>query len=99
MPTLRSVAGLGLAALLLAGCGGGGGSSSSTAATVPSGCEQVAKPPPQHVDLPRPHGVSVAQGATAAVDTSCGKFTIALDTASAPKTAESFAYLAKKGVY
>jgi peptidyl-prolyl cis-trans isomerase B (cyclophilin B) len=92
-------AGLVLAMLILAGCGGGGGSASSTAAALPRGCEQVAKPPAKHVDLLRPHGVTVAPGATATVDTSCGKFTIALATASAPKTVESFAYLAKKGVY
>jgi cyclophilin family peptidyl-prolyl cis-trans isomerase len=31
--------------------------------------------------------------------TSCGSFTIALDVARAPKTASSFAYLARQGVY
>jgi cyclophilin family peptidyl-prolyl cis-trans isomerase len=33
------------------------------------------------------------------VETNCGNFTIALDVARAPKTASSFAYLARKGVY
>ncbi len=36
---------------------------------------------------------------TATVDTSCGRFDIALDTSSSPKTVNSFAYLAKKGLY
>ena len=99
MSPRSQAAGLVLAMLLLAGCGGGGGASSSTTAALSAGCEQVSKPPAKHVDLPRPHGVSVAPGATAVVDTSCGKFTIALDTANAPRTVESFVYLAKKGVY
>ncbi len=33
------------------------------------------------------------------IETSCGTFTIALDTARAPKTTSSFAYLAGHGVY
>jgi peptidyl-prolyl cis-trans isomerase B (cyclophilin B) len=33
------------------------------------------------------------------VQTSCGDFTIALDTARAPRTTASFAYLARHGVY
>jgi peptidyl-prolyl cis-trans isomerase B (cyclophilin B) len=37
--------------------------------------------------------------ASARVETSCGSFTIALDTSRAPKTASSFAYLARRGVY
>jgi peptidyl-prolyl cis-trans isomerase B (cyclophilin B) len=37
--------------------------------------------------------------ATATVETSCGSFQISLDTARAPKTTSSFAYLARRGVY
>ena len=33
------------------------------------------------------------------VETSCGSFEIALDTERAPKTANSFAFLAEEGVY
>jgi peptidyl-prolyl cis-trans isomerase B (cyclophilin B) len=35
----------------------------------------------------------------AAVDTSCGRFEIALDTRDSPKTVSSFVYLARKGIY
>ena len=35
----------------------------------------------------------------ATVDTTCGSFEIALDTVRASKTASSFAYLARRGVY
>src|SRR5262249_37786315 len=37
--------------------------------------------------------------ATAVVETSCGTFEIGLDTERAPKTANSFAFLAEEGVY
>ena len=36
---------------------------------------------------------------TAVVQTSCGTFEIALDTTRAPKTANSFAFLAEEGFY
>ncbi len=36
---------------------------------------------------------------TAVIDTSCGSFDIALDTRRAPRTTNSFAYLARHGVY
>jgi peptidyl-prolyl cis-trans isomerase B (cyclophilin B) len=87
-----------LAVLLIAGCGGGGGGDTSTSSGLPAGCTQVQGPPPKQVHLSRP--TSTLQGpATATVATSCGSFTIALDTARAPKTASSFAYLARQGVY
>ena len=86
-----------LASLLAAGCGGGGGET-STAAQLPAGCSQVQGPAPKDVHLSRP--TSTLRGpATATVVTSCGSFTIALDVARAPKTASSFAYLARQGVY
>ena len=86
-----------LALLLLGGCGGGGGES-STAPSLPAGCDQVPAPAPKEVELSRP--TTTLQGpATATVETSCGSFTIALDTAQAPKTTSSFAYLAGQGVY
>ena len=40
-----------------------------------------------------------AKKLTAVVETSCGSFDIALDTERAPKTANSFAYLAEEGFY
>jgi cyclophilin family peptidyl-prolyl cis-trans isomerase len=86
-----------LALLLLGGCGGGGGES-STAPSLPAGCDHVPAPAPKEVELSRP--TTTLQGpATATVETSCGSFTIALDTARAPKTTSSFAYLAGQGVY
>jgi peptidyl-prolyl cis-trans isomerase B (cyclophilin B) len=87
------------ATLALAACGGGG-SSTSTGASLPSGCEQVSKPPPKHSQLKKPkQTVTRSESLTATVDTSCGQFDIQLDTSSSPKTANSFAYLAKKGFY
>jgi peptidyl-prolyl cis-trans isomerase B (cyclophilin B) len=92
----RTAATASLAVALLVGCGGGGGETSSVA--LPAGCSKVSAPPPKQVHLTRP--TETLQGpATARVETSCGTFTIALDTARAPKTASSFAYLARHGVY
>jgi peptidyl-prolyl cis-trans isomerase B (cyclophilin B) len=86
-----------LASLLAAGCGGGGGET-STAAQLPAGCSQVQEPAPKDVHLSRPTS-TLSGPASATVVTSCGSFTIALDVARAPKTASSFAYLARQGVY
>jgi peptidyl-prolyl cis-trans isomerase B (cyclophilin B) len=62
------------------------------------GCTRVQAPPPKQVELSRPP--ATLQGpATATVETSCGSFTIALDTARAPRTTSSFAYLAQRGAY
>ncbi|HEY6654568.1 MAG TPA: peptidylprolyl isomerase [Solirubrobacterales bacterium] len=87
-----------LASLLVAGCGDGGGETSTAAAQLPAGCSQVQEPAPKDVHLSRP--TSTLRGpAAATVMTSCGSFTIALDVARAPKTASSFANLARQGVY
>ena len=86
-----------LALLLLAGCGGGDGDDTTTSA-LPAGCTQVQAPQPKKVDLSRPTA-TLHGPATATVETSCGNFTIALDVARAPKTASSFAYLARQGAY
>jgi peptidyl-prolyl cis-trans isomerase B (cyclophilin B) len=88
-----------LALLVLAGCGGSQGArDTTTTAALPTGCTEVKAPAPKQVKLSRP--TSTLQGpATATVTTSCGSFTISLDTARAPKTASSFAYLARQGVY
>jgi cyclophilin family peptidyl-prolyl cis-trans isomerase len=85
------------AVLVLAGCGGGGGDT-STAAALPAGCSRVPAPQPKQVSLSRP-SPALHGPATATVETSCGSFEIALDTARAPKTTSSFAYLARRGVY
>jgi cyclophilin family peptidyl-prolyl cis-trans isomerase len=76
---------------------GGGGDTSTTSA---SGCKQVEAPPPKHVGYSAPkQTVKKGERLTAAVDTSCGSFEIALDTKRAPKTVNSFAFLAEKGFY
>jgi len=66
--------------------------------TLPQGCEEVETPERKQVQLSRPP--ERASGpSTAAVETSCGSFEIALDYARAPKTASSFAFLVTEGVY
>ncbi|HKH23194.1 MAG TPA: peptidylprolyl isomerase [Solirubrobacterales bacterium] len=87
-----------LAVILVAGCGGGDGDDETTSAALPAGCSQGAAPQPKQVQLPPPR-TTLSGPATATVETSCGSFTIALDTERAPKTASSFAYLARRGVY
>ncbi len=77
----------------------GGGSDSSTTAGS-SACKQVEAPRPKTVSFKAPKQVlSKGQKATAVVETSCGTFEIALDTTRAPKTANSFAFLADEGFY
>jgi peptidyl-prolyl cis-trans isomerase B (cyclophilin B) len=65
---------------------------------LPSDCSRVSAPPPKQVRLSAPRA-TLRGPASATVETSCGSFTIALDTARAPKTASSFAYLARQSVY
>jgi cyclophilin family peptidyl-prolyl cis-trans isomerase len=93
----RTAAAATLGVLLLAGCGGGG-DETSTSSGLPAGCTQVQAPPPKDVHLSRPT-TTLSGSATATVTTTCGSFTIALDTNRAPKTSSSFAYLARQGVY
>jgi peptidyl-prolyl cis-trans isomerase B (cyclophilin B) len=89
--------------VLLAGCGGSGqGSSSQSSAggDLPAGCRAVSEPEPRNESLPRPPlNVKPGEALEADVETSCGSFTIGLDTGQEPKTASSFAYLARKGFY
>jgi cyclophilin family peptidyl-prolyl cis-trans isomerase len=84
-----------LIALAIWGCGGG-----TSSPSLPAGCEQVSSPPAKSVDLKRPNlGASPAPKLKAAVHTSCGTFEIALDAGQSPKTVNSFAYLARNGIY
>ncbi len=79
---------------------GGGSSDDSTAASSATGCKKVAAPEPKQVSLKAPkQTLKKGEEATAVVQTSCGSFEIALDTTRAPKTANSFAYLAEEGFY
>jgi peptidyl-prolyl cis-trans isomerase B (cyclophilin B) len=85
-----------LAVLPIAGCGGGDDSAKSSS----GGCREVSAPEPSNQKLTAPpQKVKAGQKLTVAVKTSCGTFDIALDTTRAPKTANSFAYLARKGFY
>jgi cyclophilin family peptidyl-prolyl cis-trans isomerase len=97
---------LGVFALIAAGVvaailiGRSGGGSDSTAAASSSGCKKVEAPKPKTVSFKAPKQV-LAKGeqATAVVETSCGTFEIALDSKRAPKTANSFVFLAEEGFY
>jgi cyclophilin family peptidyl-prolyl cis-trans isomerase len=79
---------------------GGGSSDSTSGATSANGCKKVAAPKPKTVSFKAPKQVlKSGEKATAVVKTSCGTFDIALDTTRAPKTANSFAFLAEEGFY
>lgn len=93
-----AVIAVGVVAAILIGRSGGGSSSTTTAGA--GGCKQVEAPQPKHVSLKAPkQTVKPGEKLTAVVKTSCGSFDIALATKEAPKTANSFAYLAKQGFY
>lgn len=64
-------------------------------------CRKVARPRPRpERAVRRPKGELAAKRTwTAVVSTSCGAFTIALDTKRAPRTAASFASLSRRGFY
>jgi cyclophilin family peptidyl-prolyl cis-trans isomerase len=86
----------------LIGRGGGSDESSSDSSEASSagGCKKVATPEPKTVSFKAPKQVlKPGEEATAVVETSCGTFEIALDTKRAPKTANSFAFLAEEGFY
>ncbi len=86
---------IGVVAAILIGRGGGG---SSTAGV--EGCEQVPEPKPKQVSFAKPKPtLKKGERASARIETSCGDFTIALDTERAPKTTNSFAFLVEEGFY
>jgi peptidyl-prolyl cis-trans isomerase B (cyclophilin B) len=90
-----------IVAAVLIGQGGGSDSSSGSATAADAGgCEEVEAPEPKTVSFKAPKQVLRAgEEATAVVKTNCGTFEIALDTKRAPKTANSFAFLAEEGFY
>jgi cyclophilin family peptidyl-prolyl cis-trans isomerase len=84
-----------LLATLSIGCGG-----ESNDAPKVAGCEQADAPEPRDVSLEAPkQTVKPGEELTAVVKTSCGTFEIVLNTEEAPKTTNSFAYLAREGFY
>jgi cyclophilin family peptidyl-prolyl cis-trans isomerase len=94
---IRIAALIALTGLLIAGCGGGGDGKRQASA---AGCKRASPPAPRksHLQAPK-QTVRPGEKLTAVVETSCGTFDIALDTQRAPKTVNSFAYLARKGFY
>lgn len=86
-----------VAAILI---GRSGGSDSSATAAGGGGCREVEAPAAKNVSLKAPkQTVKRGETLTAVVKTSCGSFEIALDTKQAPKTVNSFVYLADEGFY
>jgi cyclophilin family peptidyl-prolyl cis-trans isomerase len=76
----------------------GGDDSSTTASS--GGCKEVEVPASKKVSLKAPsQTVKKGEKLTAAVQTSCGDFDIALDSSRAPKTVNSFVYLSDEGFY
>jgi peptidyl-prolyl cis-trans isomerase B (cyclophilin B) len=87
-----------VAAILAASaCGGGGGGGEKTA----QGCTDVSTPSAR-IDSSHKaptSGLDPAKTYRVAVETNCGDFTITLDQKVSPKTAASFASLAKDGYF
>jgi peptidyl-prolyl cis-trans isomerase B (cyclophilin B) len=98
-----AVVAVGVVAAVLISRGGGSSDSSSNSTSAEAGaggCKKVEAPPPKTVSFKKPKQVlKPGEAATAVVKTSCGTFEIALDSKRAPKTANSFAFLAEEGFY
>jgi peptidyl-prolyl cis-trans isomerase B (cyclophilin B) len=93
---------IGVVVAVLVGQGGGSDDGDTTGSTQASagGCEKVEPPEPKTVSFDKAEQVlEPGEEATAIVKTSCGTFEIALDAKRAPKTANSFAFLAEEGFY
>ena len=89
-----------VAAIAFASCGDDDETTASSTSAGAGGCETAEKPPAKDVNLDAPKQVlRPGEKATATVETTCGTFVLELDTKTAPKTANSFAYLAEQGVY
>lgn len=87
-----------VAVILITRAGGDEGDSGTSASA--AGCKEVEAPKPKEVSYGRPRQVVKAgEDVTATVETSCGSFRIALDTQRAPKTVNSFVFLAEDGFY
>lgn len=90
----------GVVAAVLISRGGGSDDSTQTTASAKGACTKVEAPAPKTVSFKEPKQVlKKGEEATAVVKTNCGTFEIALDTKQAPKTANSFAFLAEEGFY
>jgi cyclophilin family peptidyl-prolyl cis-trans isomerase len=77
-----------------------GGSSDSSTTASSGGCKEVEAPAPKKVSFKAPpQTVKKGETLTAAVETSCGSFDIALDSSRAPKTVNSFVFLSEEGFF
>jgi peptidyl-prolyl cis-trans isomerase B (cyclophilin B) len=89
---------VGVVAAILLSRGGGDDEGETTASS--NGCAEVEVPPAKKVSFKAPpQTVKKGEELTAVVETSCGTFDIALDTTRAPKTVNSFVFLAEEGFY
>jgi cyclophilin family peptidyl-prolyl cis-trans isomerase len=95
-----AVVAVGIVVAILVSRGGDSSDSSSSTEASAGGCKKVAAPEPKNVSFKAPKRVlKPGEEAIAVVKTSCGTFDITLDTKRAPKTANSFAFLAEEGFY
>jgi len=91
------VAAIVVGAILIGRSGGDDGNSKTAGA---EGCEQVPEPKPKQVSFAEPkQTVKKGEEVSARIETSCGDFTIALDSERAPKTVNSFVFLSEEGFY
>jgi len=97
-----------LLAVALTGCGSDDSSQSGdaqdatateTSTTTTAGCRAVAAPKPKGVQRLSKPTLRLTDPTTVTLATNCGRITIRLDVARAPKTASSFASLARRGFY
>jgi cyclophilin family peptidyl-prolyl cis-trans isomerase len=80
--------------------GRSGGSDEGSKSAGADGCKQVPAPKPKHVSFKAPkQTVKKGEEVSALIETSCGDFTIALDSTRAPKTVNSFVFLSEEGFY
>ncbi len=95
---LIPIVAIGVVVLLVSG---GDDDSTEASAATRVGCRDVDAPEAKDVTFPSapPMTIDPASTYTALVDTSCGSFTIQLDSAAAPQTVNSFVFLANEGFY
>lgn len=97
------------ALLSVAGCGKGDETASTATTAGPAattdtpsaaGCKRVAAPRPRDVKLDRPSSeLDAGKRYVVRLETSCGAIEMALDQKAQPRTAASFVFLARKGVF
>jgi peptidyl-prolyl cis-trans isomerase B (cyclophilin B) len=89
-----------VAVILISRSGGDDDEATADANKGANGCKTVDAPAPKETQFKAAKQVlEPGEEATAVVETSCGAFEISLDTKRAPKTTNSFAFLAEEGFY